>query len=173
MSQFGFSNANDKIILRTIKLCDTKDQSHRKEPDMPILYTTKASATGGRAGHAVSENGVLDVTLTVPKELGGDGATGTNPEQLFAAGYSACFLGALKFVAGQQKVKVPEDTTVTATVGIGPREDGKGFGIEVSLAVHVPGMDKAEVEKLAAAAHIVCPYSHAMRTSTEVAFTVV
>ncbi|MGG2476648.1 Ohr family peroxiredoxin, partial [Rhizobium sp. BR5] len=100
---------------------------------MPILYTTKASATGGRAGNAKSEDGVLDVTLTVPKELGGDGAVGTNPEQLFAAGYSACFLGALKFVAGKQKVKIPEDTTVTATVGIGPREDGTGFGIEVSL----------------------------------------
>ncbi|MFK0163581.1 MULTISPECIES: organic hydroperoxide resistance protein [unclassified Rhizobium] len=140
---------------------------------MPILYTTKASATGGRAGHAASENGVLDVTLTVPKELGGDGATGTNPEQLFAAGYSACFLGALKFVAGQQKVKIPEDAKVTATVGIGPRADGTGFGIEVSLAVHIPGMDKAEAEKLAAAAHIVCPYSHAMRTSTEVPVAVV
>ncbi|MBB3965515.1 MULTISPECIES: organic hydroperoxide resistance protein [Rhizobium] len=139
---------------------------------MPILYTTKASATGGRAGRAVSENGVLDVTLTVPKELGGDGATGTNPEQLFAAGYSACFLGALKFVAGQQKVKIPEDTTVSATVGIGPREDGGGFGIEVALTVHIPGLDKPTAEKLAAAAHIVCPYSHAMRTSTEVPVTV-
>ena len=135
---------------------------------MPILYTTKASATGGRVGRAISEDGVLDVTLTSPKELGGNGATGTNPEQLFAAGYSACFLGALKVVAGRQKVKIPEDATVTATVGIGPREDGGGFGIEVALSVHVPGLDKAVVEKLAAAAHIVCPYSHAMRTSTEV-----
>lgn len=139
---------------------------------MPILYTTKASATGGRAGHAVSDNGVLDVTLTVPKELGGDGATGTNPEQLFAAGYSACFLGALKFVAGKEKVKIPDDATVTAKVGIGPRDDGAGFGIEAAISVHVPGMDKAQVEKLAAAAHIVCPYSHAMRTSTEVQVTV-
>ena len=123
---------------------------------MPILYTTKASATGGRAGRAVSENGVLDVTLTVPKELGGDGATGTNPEQLFAAGYSACFLGALKFVAGQQKVKIPEETTVSAKVGIGPREDGTGFGIEVALTVKIPGLDRETAEKLAAAAHIVC-----------------
>lgn len=113
---------------------------------MPILYTTKASATGGRAGRAVSENGVLDVTLTVPKELGGDGATGTNPEQLFAAGYSACFLGALKFVAGQQKVKIPEDTTVSAKVGIGPREDGGGFGIEVALTVSIPGLDRETAE---------------------------
>lgn len=139
---------------------------------MPILYTTKATATGGRAGNAKSENGALDVTLTVPKELGGDGATGTNPEQLFAAGYSACFLGALKNVAGKHKVKIPEDTTVTATVGVGPREDGTGFGIDVSLSVNIPGLDKAEAEKLVAAAHIVCPYSHALRTSTEVPVSV-
>jgi Ohr subfamily peroxiredoxin len=135
---------------------------------MPILYTTKASATGVREGRAISENGVLDVTLTTPKELGGNGATGTNPEQLFAAGYSACFLGALKYVAGQQKVKVPEDAKVTATVGIGPREDGTGFGIEVSISVDLPGVEREVGEKLVAAAHIVCPYSHAMRTSTEV-----
>lgn len=139
---------------------------------MPILYTTKASATGGRAGNAKSEDGVLDVTLTVPKELGGDGARGTNPEQLFAAGYSACFLGALKAVAGKQKVKIPEDTTVTATVGIGPREDGTGFGIEVSLKVNIPGLEREKAEELVAAAHIVCPYSHAMRTSTEVPVSV-
>jgi len=135
---------------------------------MSILYTTKASATGGREGRAVSENGVLDVTLTTPKELGGNGATGTNPEQLFAAGYSACFLGALKYAAGQQKVKVPEDATVTATVGIGPRDDGTGFGIEVSISVDLPGVERDLAEKLVAAAHIVCPYSHAMRTATEV-----
>lgn len=139
---------------------------------MPILYTTKASATGGRAGHARSTDGVLDVNLTVPKELGGDGATGTNPEQLFAAGYSACFLGALKFVAGKEKVKIPDDAKVTATVGIGPREDGGGFGIEVSLLVDVPGVEKAVAEDLVAKAHIVCPYSHAMRTSTEVPVSV-
>jgi Ohr subfamily peroxiredoxin len=136
--------------------------------DMAILYTTQASATGGRAGNAKSADGNLDVTLTVPKELGGDGATGTNPEQLFAAGYSACFLGALKNVAGKEKVKIPEDTTVTATVGIGPRDDGTGFGIEVSLKVNIPGLDKETAEGLVQKAHIVCPYSHAMRTSTEV-----
>ncbi len=139
---------------------------------MPILYTTQASATGGRAGRAVTDNGVLDVTLTVPKELGGDGATGTNPEQLFAAGYSACFLGALKFVAGKEKVKIPEDATITAKVGIGPREDGTGFGIEVSITANLPGIDRDVAEKLVAAAHIVCPYSHAMRTSTEVPVSV-
>lgn len=140
---------------------------------MPILYTTKATSTGGRAGSSKTEDGALAVTLTVPKALGGDGAPGTNPEQLFAAGYSACFLGALKYVASQEKVKIPEDTTITATVGIGPREDGKGFGIEVSLAVHIPGLDKAEAERLAAAAHIVCPYSHALAHPREVPVTII
>ena len=139
---------------------------------MPILYRTKASATGGRAGHGATEDGTVDVTLTVPKELGGDGATGANPEKLFAVGYSACFLGALKFVAGKEKVKIPDDAKVTATVGIGPREDGGGFGIEVSLLVDIPGLDKAQAEDLVAKAHIVCPYSHAMRTSTEVPVSV-
>ncbi|MES5097396.1 organic hydroperoxide resistance protein [Agrobacterium sp. BA1120] len=139
---------------------------------MAILYTTQATATGGRAGNAKSADGVLDVTLTVPKELGGDGATGTNPEQLFAAGYSACFLGALKNVAGKEKVKIPEDTTVAASVGVGPREDGGGFGIDVSLKVNIPGLDKATAEDLVKKAHIVCPYSHALRTSTEVPVSV-
>ncbi|ATN33498.1 organic hydroperoxide resistance protein [Rhizobium sp. ACO-34A] len=139
---------------------------------MAILYTAQASATGGRAGRAVSDNGVLDVTLTVPKELGGDGATGTNPEQLFAAGYSACFLGALKFVAGKEKVKISEDTRITTRVGIGPREDGTGFGIEVAITAELPGVEREVAEKLVAAAHIVCPYSHAMRTSTEVPVSV-
>ena len=138
---------------------------------MPILYTTKATSTGGRVGSSKTDDGNLQVTLTSPKALGGDGAPGTNPEQLFAAGYSACFLGALKYVAGMAKVKIPENTTVTATVGLGPRDDGKGFGIEVSLSIDIPGLDRAEAEKLVAAAHIVCPYSHAMRTSTEVAVT--
>jgi len=135
---------------------------------MAILYTAHASATGGRAGRAVSDNGVLDVTLTVPKEMGGDGATGTNPEQLFAAGYSACFLGALKFVAGKEKVKLSEETKVYTDVGIGPRADGGGFEIDVQISVEIPGVEREVAEKLVAAAHIVCPYSHAMRTSTEV-----
>jgi Ohr subfamily peroxiredoxin len=135
---------------------------------MPILYTTRATSTGGRVGSSKSEDGNLSVTLTSPKELGGDGAPGTNPEQLFAAGYSACFLSALKFVAGQAKVKLSPETTVTATVGIGPREDGGGFGIEVALSANIPDVDRATAEDLVAKAHIVCPYSHAMRTSTEV-----
>ncbi|WDZ77528.1 organic hydroperoxide resistance protein [Ensifer adhaerens] len=139
---------------------------------MPILYRTTASATGGRAGQAKSADGVLDVTLTVPKELGGDGARGTNPEQLFAAGYSACFLGALKFVAGKEKVKLPEDTKVTGTVGIGPREDGTGFGIDAALEISSPGVDKAVLEDLVQKAHIVCPYSHATKGNIDVKLTV-
>jgi len=139
---------------------------------MAILYTAQASATGGRSGRAVSDNGVLDVTLTVPKELGGDGATGTNPEQMFAAGYSACFLGALKFVAAKEKVKIPDDAKITTRVGIGPRDDGTGFGIDVAISAELPGIERELADKLVAAAHIVCPYSHAMRTSTEVPVTV-
>lgn len=139
---------------------------------MSIVYTAQASATGGRAGRAVSDNGVLDVTLTVPKEMGGDGATGTNPEQMFAAGYSACFLGALKSVARKEKVKIPDDATITTRVGIGPRDDGAGFGLEVAISANIPGVERALAERLVAAAHIVCPYSHAMRTSTEVPVSV-
>lgn len=135
---------------------------------MPILYRTSATSTGGRAGSSKTPDGNLAVTLTTPKELGGDGAPGTNPEQLFAAGYSACFLGALKFAAGQAKVKIAPETTVTAHVGIGPREDGGGFGIEVSLVADIPGVDPDVARDLLAKAHIICPYSHEMRTSTEV-----
>ena len=135
---------------------------------MPILYRTSAISSGGRSGASKSSDGNLAVTLTTPRELGGDGAAGTNPEQLFAAGYSACFLGALKFVAAQAKVKLSPETTVTANVGIGPREDGGGFGIEVDLIADIPGIDAAIAQDLVAKAHIVCPYSHAMRMSTEV-----
>lgn len=140
---------------------------------MPILYTTRATATGGRVGSARSEDGQLAVTLTSPKELGGDGAPGTNPEQLFAAGYSACFLGALKFVAGKEGVKIAPETNVTATVGIGPREDKQGFGLEVALAIHVPGIDKAVAEGLVQKAHVVCPYSHATKGTLDVKLSVI
>src|ERR1044072_1987228 len=113
---------------------------------MPILYTTRATSTGGRVGSSKSEDGNLSVTLTSPKELGGDGAPGTNPEQLFAAGYSACFLAALKFGAGEAKIKLSRETTVPATVGIGPRADGGGFGIEVALTANIPDVDRATAE---------------------------
>ncbi len=139
---------------------------------MQVLYTTQATSTGGRAGSSKTSDGVLAVTLTTPKELGGDGALGTNPEQLFAAGYSACFLGALKFVAGKTDVKIPADATVSAKIGIGPRDDGQGFGIEAALTITVPGLDRATVEKLVEQAHIVCPYSHATKGNIPVTLTV-
>lgn len=136
-----------------------------------VLYRAEASATGGREGQAASSDKVLDVKLSTPKELGGGGGPGTNPEQLFAAGYSACFLGAMKHVAGQQKVSLPADTKVTGKVGIGAIP--QGFGIEVDLAISVPGMDRAAAEKLVQAAHGVCPYSNATRGNIEVRLSVV
>ncbi len=136
-----------------------------------VLYRAEASATGGREGQAASSDKVLDVKLSTPKEMGGGGGPGTNPEQLFAAGYSACFLGAMKHVAGQQKITLPADTKVSGKVGIGPIP--QGFGIEVDLAVSVPGMDRAEAEKLVEAAHGVCPYSNATRGNIEVRLSVV
>ncbi|MRG54750.1 peroxiredoxin, Ohr subfamily [Phyllobacterium sp. YR620] len=139
---------------------------------MSILYTTRATATGGRDGSAKSEDGRLEVTLSTPKELGGNGAGGTNPEQLFAAGYSACFLGAIKFVASQRKVKISEETAVTATVGIGPRADGKGFGLDVALAITMPGVDATQAREIVDAAHIVCPYSEATRSNLDVRLSV-
>lgn len=139
---------------------------------MPILYTTQATAVGGREGKSSTADGVLSVTLSTPKELGGAGGPGTNPEQLFAAGYSACFLGALKFVAGKASVRIPPEATVTAKIGIGPRDDGQGFGIEAALTIKVPGIERAKVEDLVQKAHIVCPYSHATRGNIPVTLTV-
>ena len=136
-----------------------------------ILYTAHATSTGGRAGTSKSDDGVLDLRLTTPKGLGGDGAVGTNPEQLFAAGYSACFIGAMKHVAMMQKIALPADTSISADVGIGPIP--QGFGIQVALHVSVPGMDKAQAQKLVEAAHQVCPYSNATRGNVEVSLEVV
>jgi Ohr subfamily peroxiredoxin len=136
-----------------------------------VLYRAQAKATGGRDGRAVSSDGVLDVQLTTPKELGGNGAHGTNPEQLFAAGYSACFLGALKYVAGQEKKVLPADTSITGQVGIGPIPTG--FGIEVQLTISIPGLAREEAEALVQKAHIVCPYSNATRGNIDVTLTVV
>src|SRR5450631_842669 len=136
-----------------------------------VLYTAHAISTGGREGTSKTDDGVLDVKLTTPKELGGSGATGTNPEQLFAAGYSACFLGAMKHVAMMQKVALPPATSIQADVGIGPIP--AGFGIQVAMAVTIPGMERAAAEKLVQAAHGVCPYSNATRGNIEVTLTVV
>lgn len=133
---------------------------------MNVLYTATATATGGRDGRAVSSDNLLDVKLATPKELGGAGGNATNPEQLFAAGYSACFIGALKFVGGQQKRSVPADTSITAKVGIG--QIPEGFGLDIDLHIHLPGLEQADAEALAQAAHKVCPYSNATRGNVDV-----
>jgi len=130
-----------------------------------VLYTATATTTGGRDGRSVSSDGLLDVKLAPPKELGGPGGA-TNPEQLFAAGYSACFLGAMKHVAGLKKVAVPASTTITASVGIGPIP--QGFGINAQLVISLPGMDREAAQALVEAAHQVCPYSNATRGNIDV-----
>ncbi|MBB3879047.1 organic hydroperoxide resistance protein [Sphingomonas pseudosanguinis] len=134
------------------------------------IYKTKATATGGRDGAARSEDGSVDVKLVVPKEMGGPGGEGANPEKLFAAGYSACFLGAMKAVSGKEGVKVPQDATVTAEIGFGPRDEG-GYGITADLTVNLPGVDRADAERLMHAAHQVCPYSNATRGNVDVGLT--
>ena len=131
-----------------------------------VLYRAQATSQGGREGNSKSSDGVLNLQLSTPRELGGGGGPGTNPEHLFAAGYSACFLGALKFVAGQQKVSLPQDLTVTGDVGIG--QIPTGFGIEVDLSIKAPGMDQAQLKELVDKAHIVCPYSNATRNNIDV-----
>ncbi|MFS2125576.1 organic hydroperoxide resistance protein [Pseudomonas sp. Pseusp97] len=134
------------------------------------LYTATATATGGRDGRAVSSDGILDVKLSTPRELGGAGGEATNPEQLFAAGYSACFIGAIKFVASQSKKQIPADASITGKVGIG--QIPGGFGLEVELNINLPGLDKAEAEELVAKAHQVCPYSNATRGNIDVRLNV-
>ncbi|MGC5886289.1 organic hydroperoxide resistance protein [Ralstonia pseudosolanacearum] len=136
-----------------------------------ILYRAHANATGGRDGRAATDDGRLDVRLATPRELGGAGGEGTNPEQLFAAGYSACFLGAMKFVAARDKLRLPADTSVQGSVGIGAIPNG--FGIEVDLAISLPGMDPAEAQALIERAHIVCPYSNATRGNIDVRLSLV
>lgn len=136
-----------------------------------VVYRAKAQATGGRDGRATSSDGVLDIKLGLPKEMGGAGGDATNPEQLFAAGYSACFLGAMKFVAGRDKFNLPKDAFIEGEVGIGPIPTG--FGIEVTLNIHLEGMDSAEAQKLVDAAHIVCPYSNATRGNIDVTLNVI
>lgn len=136
-----------------------------------VLYRAQATATGGRDGRAVSSDGVLDIALGTPKELGGAGGAVTNPEQLFAAGYSACFLGALKYVASQEKINVPKDANVQGNVGIG--QVPTGFAIEVELKISLPGVDRAVAQSLVDKAHIVCPYSNATRGNIDVTLTIV
>lgn len=135
-----------------------------------VVYRAHANATGGRDGRATSSDGVLDVKLGVPKEMGGAGGEVTNPEQLFAAGYSACFLGALKFVAAKEKVKIPAEAKIDGTVGIG--EIPNGFGIEVQLDISLPGIERSVAEDLVKKAHVVCPYSNATRGNIDVTLNV-
>ena len=136
-----------------------------------VLYTAHATSTGGREGSSKSSDGALEVRLSTPKELGGAGGPGTNPEQLFAAGYSACFIGAMKAVAGKQKIQLPADTSITADVGIGPLPTG--FGIQATLNISLPGMDRAAAKALVDAAHQVCPYSNATRGNIDVTLNIV
>lgn len=136
-----------------------------------VLYTAKATATGGRDGRAVSSDDALNVQLSTPRELGGAGGPGTNPEQLFAAGYSACFLGALKYVASKEKVALPADTAVCGKVGIGAIPTG--FGIQAELRILAPGLPREQVQALVEKAHIVCPYSNATRGNIDVNLIVV
>ena len=136
-----------------------------------IAYTAKATATGGREGSAKSDDGRLNLTLSTPKGLGGDDGQGTNPEQLFAAGYAACFIGALKFVAGQEKITLPSDTYINSEVAIGAVEGG--FGIAVKLAVSLGDMDKKEAQVMVDKAHQVCPYSNATRGNIDIVLSII
>jgi lipoyl-dependent peroxiredoxin len=136
-----------------------------------VLYTAHAKVTGGRDGRAISSAGPLDLKLATPRELGGAGQPGTNPEALFAAGYSACFIGAMKFVAARDKISLSGDVAVEGSVGFGPIPNG--FGIEATLKISVPGMSRSEAESLVQKAHMVCPYSNATRGNIDVRLIVV
>ena len=129
-----------------------------------VLYTARSHTTGGREGASRSDDGKLDISLTAPT------GKGTNPEQLFASGYSACFLGAMKAVAARQKITLPADTSIDAEVDLGPV--GEAFGIAVRMTIHLPGMDKAAAQQLVDAAHQVCPYSNATRGNISVTLTI-
>ena len=134
-----------------------------------VVYRSEVKTTGGRDGRSVSSDNKLELKLAVPKEMGGNG-DGTNPEQLFAAGDSACFMGAMRLVAGKEKISLPNDFAITGKVGIGPIP--QGFGIEAELVIALPGMDKAAAQSLVAKAHQVCPYSNATRGNIEVTLTI-
>jgi lipoyl-dependent peroxiredoxin len=138
------------------------------------IYTAQATSTGGRTGTTKSSDGRVSLNLSTPKALGGDDGPGTNPEQLFASGYSACFIGAMKAVAARQKITLPADVSNTATVAIGPMTGKAGaFSIAVTMQIQVPGMERAAAEALVKAAHEVCPYSNATRGNIDVAISVV
>lgn len=138
---------------------------------MKAMYTAVATAHGGRQGHIKSDDGILDLDTITPKSMGGPGGAGTNPEQLFAAGYSACFQSAMQFVAAQQKIDA-NDSTVTGHVSIGPNVNGPGFMLSVKHVITLPKLDQAAAEKLVHDAHAVCPYSNATRGNIDVDFEV-
>jgi osmotically inducible protein OsmC len=133
-----------------------------------VLYTARVHTTGGRSGRSTSDDKLLDVALELPQSMGGQGAA-TNPEQLFAAGYSACFIGALRFHAGARKLAFPADASVEAECDVGPA--GAGFGLAVRMKVTLPGMDRATAQALVDAAHETCPYSRAVRGNIAVELT--
>ena len=139
---------------------------------MKALYTATCTSTGGRDGKSVSADNVLNLKLSTPKELGGAGGEGTNPEQLFAAGYSACFIGAMKVVASKAQINLPADLAVTGIVGIGQNTAGVGFAISVTLEITLPGLDADTKQTLVEQAHMVCPYSNATRGNVDVQFTI-
>jgi osmotically inducible protein OsmC len=134
-----------------------------------VLYTARVHTTGGRDGNSKSDDGKLEVRLTPPATNG----PGTNPEQLFAAGYSACYIGALKAVAGKMKVTLPQDLAVNAEVDLGPIKEGAAYGIAARLNVSLPGIDRAQAQQLVDAAHQVCPYSNATRGNVDVQINLV
>jgi len=136
-----------------------------------ILYETEVTATGGRDGKAASADGLLAVPLSVPKSMGGPGGDGTNPEQLFAAGYAACFLGAVKLVARTRKLTPSAEPTVTAKVAMGPVP--AGYALAVELKVSLPGIEKSVAQEVVAGAHERCPYSNATRGNIVVMLTVI
>ena len=138
------------------------------------LYTAQATSTGGRTGTTKSSDGAINLNLVTPAGLGGPGGAGTNPEQLFAAGYSACFIGAMKAVAAREKITLPADVSITSDVAIGPMTGKAGaFGVSVAMSISVPGMDRKAAEALVATAHEVCPYSNATRGNIDVSLKVV
>ena len=137
-----------------------------------VIYTTSATATGGgRDGKTGTDDGTFSADLTVPREMGGPGGDGLNPEKLFASGYAACFMGAMRFYGSQQKIDVPKDAKVHVTVGIGPREDN-GFGLDVQIKVDLPGVDEETAKDLIAGGHHVCPYSNAVTKGLSVTPTI-
>lgn len=158
-------------IVLDIGLVDKRAKRGARSMTVNVVYTTSAVASGGRDGRAATADGAFEVKLARPKELGGNG-DGNNPEQLFAAGYSACFLSAIQFVGSQEKMKVPQDTRVKVTVGLGSRSEG-GFGLQVALEVDLPGLPFEEAEALVEKAHQICPYSNATRNNVDVKLSVV